>query len=426
MSLEGRQGQHNRVQTSINNNTGSPDELIGNALILASGANLGYTPEQTLAVVSENSRRQKPAPPLRENDEGFAQAVQAAKTLRGAQGEDLSSIDDRQGLRSIETRGTKGLARFEEDFTEEDTFQGRTDIEEGFRSEGGEQYDGSTRPAGYGIDQQGGNTQGRDKRRGGYRQEDPGYNPTDKDSGYVSLRKRGADGILRSHVLPSGRKHTEKDRVRPEERAFSNVTAQADSTQTYATPEERKEAERLVIGTTTDSAPSSVYDSRTGEGTGPLVDALRRVESGKTSSRFSDEELAARRARVFGPSAGEVVTEADREAVKARIIDSTDPRAARAKQRAAVQQMILEDAATRDPERVQEVQARAAADADQLLLENLMPGQNTTEQVVDLGAMDRPEAILGRRASSGNIYYTDEYGRPIAETSDDIEFLLTW
>ena len=236
MSLEGRQGQHNRVQTSINNNTGSPDELINNALILASGANLGYTPEQTLAVVSENSRRQKPAPPLRENDEGFAQAVQAAKTLRGAQGEDLSAIDERQGLRSIETRGTKGLARFEEDFTEEDTFQGRTDIEEGFRSEGGEQYDGSTRPSGYGIDQQGGNTQGRDKRRGGYRQEDPGYNPTDKDSGYVSLRKRGADGILRSHVLPSGRKHTEKDRVRPEERAFSNVTAQADSTQTYEKP----------------------------------------------------------------------------------------------------------------------------------------------------------------------------------------------
>jgi len=403
VSLEGRQGQHNRIQASINNTSHSSDELINNAGLLASGRNLGMSDEEILAQVSKVSRRQKPAPALREDMPGFAEAVQAAKTLTGEDGTDLSAIDDRQGLRSIETRGTKGLARYEEDFTEEDTFQGRTDIEEGFRSEGGERYDSNT---------------------GGYVEESPEYRPATKDTGYVSLRKRDKDGVMRGHVLPSGRKYTDKDRVRPEERAFSNVSAQSDSSQTYATPEERKQAERIVIGTTTDSAPSSTYDSRTGKGRGPVADALKRIQTGDTSSRFSPEELAARRARVFGTSAPEVTTQEERQAVERRIIQSIDVREQQAAEQAEVERMMIADRATRDPEKIQEVQARASAEAEQLLLENRLPGQNTTEQFVDLGAIERPDAIMGRRAGSGNIYYTDEFGRPIAETSDDIELLL--
>ena len=398
MDIERRQAQHNAVQTSVNNNSVGAETLLSGAAALATGQFKGLSNEETLAAISSAAREKNRRSGI--DDRNIVQRAieQLDKTLVDAEGNSLSTVDNQQGYSTIETYGKRGRAKYDDDFTDEDIAQGRTDIEEGFRTEAGERYMPET---------------------GSYRSEGEVYDPQPREERFSWTPKPNRKG---------SKTYTYKDRVRPQEASGSAVNAVASS---LVGKEGVERKGTIPIGTTADSAPLSVYDSRTGEGTGPAVDALRRVQSGTTTSRFTPEELAARRARVFGTSAPEVVTESDREAVKKRIIQSTDPRAARQAERKAVQQMIIADAATRDPERVQLVQAAAAAGADDMLLYNRMPGQNTTEDIVDPGIAGRPEAVLRQRGKSGEIYYTDQpiTGRaedavPILERSDDIDVIM--
>ena len=399
MELEGRQGKHNHLISSIGNASSSFDPkqltndatntLIRGAEVAVAGNTLGMSEEELLYYASRKNRTQGADFELNPDNDGIRSAAQIAKSLVDEEGRAMTSIDDAQGFRTIQTSGRSGRAVYDDDFTDEDIYQGRTDIEEGFRSEGGEKYDPSI---------------------GGYVQEDIEYDPQPRDQ---------REAFSRTYTQ-GGKKYTRKNIVKPEEKGRSTVNATAESL--VGREKERREG-TIPIGTTADSAPASTFDSRTGEGSGPVTDALRRVQSGETKSRFSPAELAARRARVFGTTP-ETVTADERKAVEEKIIKSIDPRAAKEAERREVQALIAQDAATRSPERIQEVQAAAAAEAEGLLLANNMPGQNTTEQFVDLGLRERPEAGIFRRPGSGEIYYTDEYGAPLVEASDDIELIM--
>ena len=377
MNIERNQGQHNAAQININNNAGSADDLQQSALLIASGRNLGMSDEQILAQVSRMNRREAPAGKLTNRGVDVLAFQQANKTLVSGEGKDLTPLDEKEGRKTVELRRRTGRAVFDDEFTEEDRFQGRTDIEEGFRTESGERYIADE-----------------SRRRGRYVDEDPPYSPEAKDTRRVELFDIDKQGNRTGyHETPTGIL-TGRDRVRPEE-----------------------DGTALQLRT----SPESSYNSRTGEARGPVGDALKRVQRNDRSSRFSPEELAARRARVFGPGVSEVVTEGDRKAVEQKLIESLDVRVQKEKEQAEVAELVARVGASRDPEKVQQVQAQAEIDALKVLKESGFAG---AEDYSDLGTVqDRPLAGVHQR-ENGSIYYTDERGVPIVDTESDIELLL--
>lgn len=406
MELEGRQGKHNHLISSIGNASSSFDPkqltndatntLIRGAEVAVAGNTLGMSEEELLYYASRKNRTQGADFELNPDNDSIRSAAQIAKSLVDEEGRAMTSIDDAQGLRTIDTYGKGGRAVYDNEFTDEDIYQGRTDIEEGFRTEGDEVYRGESRPSGYTVDTNEAivkEKSGRDRRRGAYVDPNPPYTPEARDQREAFSRT----------FAQGGKKYTYKNVLKPEE-----------------------ETTNENLGST----PRSTYDSRTGEGSGPVTDALRRVQSGETKSRFSPAELAARRARVFGTTP-ETVTADERKAVEEKIIKSIDPRAAKEAERREVQALIAQDAATRSPERIQEVQAAAAAEAGDIAArQGFERGQirpqssmNEIEDLIQL-TVDRPVASAAQRPGTGTIYYTDEYGRPITDRSDDIELML--
>ena len=354
MINESNQARHNQVQIGVNNSSGSTEELAHAAGVVGQGRSEGLSdPEIAEALRRESQRKAARQRILSERDEqNFRQRKfeQEVKTLRTADGEAMTTIDDQQGYRTIDTYGKKGRAKYDDEFTDEDIFQGRTDIEEGFRTEGEMVYqDDKT-------------TQG-----GSYRDTDPSYLP----------EARIEEELCSRRYKKGGKQYTYRDKVRPQE-----------------------EQANISVGI----APTSSVDPESGMVMGPMRGTIDALEKDGSPAALK---------------------------LRDKILLDLDPRRQRANEREAVQRMIAADAATRDPERVQLVQAAAAAGADDMLRFNRMPGQNTTEDMVDAGIDSRPEAVLRQRGKSGEIYYTDQpiTGRaedavPVLERSDDIDVIM--
>ena len=318
MDLERSQGRHNEVIVGAGNVTPSLDpheinksvrksvsSISNGAVIAAAAETLGLSEEETLRAISRKRSKQHI------NDESSESISQREAAFEQATNTLLSdskfdTIDSEQGYTTVGR----------DDLTEEQIYQGLTDIEGGLRTQTGEQFRGGK----YYAEEQD-NSELREQER----------------RGRAIFKRRDETGRMRAApVREGGEIPLEYRRISPEERTNDTVTS-------------------FIKSATADDEP--VRGSREAVSKGsPVTPNIALIQQ----AAQLDDALAS------GPRQGPPLPPekaAQIERIKQRLLESVDPRAARARERQEVIKLIKADAATFDPEVRQQNDADAALEA---------------------------------------------------------------